>query len=201
MLKRLFVLAAALVVAAALAATFAADALAALVHVRVEGRNATIFGATEPRASGANALEVLESASLAGEFYYHVATTSFGPYVDQIGRYAATGSTGWVFKVNGASPPVGADKVELKDGDVVLWYWATFGPTGGPPTLRLARVARGCYRATAQDDAGKIVSAEGVFLQVDGRVVKTRAGSACPGPHRGLVRAVKFGDVRSNSLP
>ncbi len=200
MFRRLIVLMAALAVAAAVAG----GALAAVVHVRVEGRNATIFGSTEPRASGANALEVLESASIAGEFYYHVATTSFGPYVDQIGRYPATASSGWVFKVNGASPPVGADKVELKDGDVVLWYWATFGATGGPPTLSLARSGAGCYRATALDDAGKLVSADGVFLQVDGRVVKTQGATqgavACPGLHRGLVRAVKFGYVRSNSL-
>jgi uncharacterized protein DUF4430 len=196
--KRLFV------VAAALAAFFvlAAGALAAVVHVRVEGRNATIFGTSEPRASGASPLEALESASIAGEFYYHVATTSFGSYVDQIGRYPAEASSGWVFKVNGVSPPVGADKVELKDGDTVLWYWATFGPNGGPPTLNLARGAKaGCYRVTAQDDAGKPVSTDGVFLQVDSRVVQTKAGAVCPGKHRGLVRAVKGGYVRSNSLP
>ena len=92
----------------------------------------------------------------AGEFYYHVTTTSFGPYVDQIGRYVAGGSSGWVFKVNGVSPPVGADQVTLKDGDRVLWYWATFGPTGGPPTLSLrAGPKRNCYRVLAQDDTGK----------------------------------------------
>ena len=198
MFKRLFVL------AAALAAFFviAAGALAAVVHVRVEGRNATIFGTNEPRASGATPLEALESASIAGEFYYHVATTSFGPYVDQIGRYPAEASSGWVFKVNGVSPPVGAEKVELKDGDTVLWYWATFGPNGGPPTLTLTKGAKaGCYRVAAQDDAGKAVSTDGVFLQVDSRVVQTKAGSACAGKHRGLVRAVKGGYVRSNSLP
>ena len=200
MLRRLLALTAGLV----LALTLAAGALAAVVHVRVEGRNTTIFGTTEPRASGANALEVLESASIAGEFYYHVTQSSFGPYVDQIGRYPASGSNGWVFKVNGALPPVGADKVTLKDGDVVLWYWATFGPSGaGPPTLRLSAAGKGCYRVTAQDDNGKLVSADGVFLQVDGRIVKTQGATGawvgCPGPHRGLVRAVKFGYVRSNS--
>jgi Domain of unknown function (DUF4430) len=195
--KRLFVLSAALLVAGLLAA----GALAAVVHVRVEGKNTTIFGTTEPRASGANALEVLESASLAGEFYYHVTTTSFGPYVDQIGRYAGSESSGWVFKVNGVSPPVGADKVELKDGDQVLWYYAAFGPSGGPPTLSLAKGTGACYRVSAQDDAGKAVSTDGVFLQVDARIVKTSGGVGCPGKHRGLVRAVKGGYVRSNSLP
>ena len=87
-------------------------ALAVSVHVRVEGKTRTIFGPTEPSlVSGPNALDALDAASLAGEFYYHVTTTAFGPYVDQIGRYPAAGSSGWVFKVNGVSPPVGADAV------------------------------------------------------------------------------------------
>ena len=92
-------------------------ALAVRVHVRVEGKTQAIFGSTEPAlVSGPNALDALEAASFAGEFYYHVTTTSFGPYVDQIGRYPGGGSSGWVFKVNGVSPPVGADAVQLKGG-------------------------------------------------------------------------------------
>ena len=62
----------------------------------------------------ANAQDALEQASLAGEFYYHVTATGFGPYVDQVGRYGGTASSGWVFKVNDASPPVGADKVDAE---------------------------------------------------------------------------------------
>jgi hypothetical protein len=176
-------------------------ALAFRVHVRVEGKTQTIFGAAEPALSvKANALDALESASLAGEFYYHVTVGGFGPYVDQIGRYPAGGSSGWVFKVNGLSPPVGADAVVLKPGDRVLWYWATFGPSGGPPTLLLRRASRGCYRVLAQDDAGKTRAARGAVLRVDGRSVRTRAGSACVGAHRGLVRATLKGAVRSNAL-
>jgi Domain of unknown function (DUF4430) len=177
-------------------------ALAAVrVHVRVEGKTQTIFGAAEPTLSvQLNALDALESASVAGEFYYHVSTTSFGKYVDQIGRYAAAGSSGWVFKVNGVSPPVGADAVSLKPGDRVLWYWATFGQNGGPPTLALRRAARGCYRVLAQDDAGKTSPARGAVLHVDGRSVRTRAGSGCVGRHRGLVRATLAGAVRSNAV-
>ena len=130
------------------------SASAAIVRVRVEGKSQTIFGATQPRASATTALGALESASIGGEFYYHVQVTGFGPYVDQIGRNAAAGFGGWAFKVNGASPPVGADKVELKDGDVVLWYWATFTEAGGPPTLELSRERGGCYRVVAKNDAG-----------------------------------------------
>jgi hypothetical protein len=177
-------------------------ALAVGVHVRVEGKTRNIFGSTEPTLTvKANALDALDSASLAGEFYYHVATTSFGPYVDQIGRYLAGGSNGWVFKVNGVSPPVGADAVTLKDGDKVLWYWATFGPTGGPPTLVLqATKKRGCYRVLAQDDNGNTKAARGARLHAGGRSVLAPTGSACFGTHNGLVTATLKGAVRSNAL-
>ena len=90
----------------------------------------------------------------------------------------------------------------LKDRDVVLWYYATFGETGGPPTLLLRKAKNGCYSVFAQDDAGRTTAATGAFLQVDGRSIRTDArASACPGPHRGLVKAVRRGSVRSNALP
>ncbi len=172
------------------------------VHVRVEGKTRNIFGSTEPALTvTANALDALDSASLAGEFYYHVTTTSFGRYVDQIGRFLAGGSNGWVFKVNGASPPVGADAVVLKDGDRVLWYWATFGPAGGPPSLVLhATKKRGCYRVLSQDDNGKTTPARGASLRAGARSVLARTGTACVGAHRGLVTATLKGAVRSNAL-
>jgi len=183
----------------ALVLAIAGSASAAVVRVRVEGKSSTIFGATQPRASATTALGALESASTAGEFYYHVQVTSFGPYIDQIGRYSAGGSAGWAFKVNGQSPPVGADQVTLKAGDVVLWYWAEFAESGGPPTLELARVTSGCYRVVARSDAGSAVAVSAT-LRVDGRRVPMEGGRACPGPHRGLVRATAPGAVRSNAL-
>jgi Domain of unknown function (DUF4430) len=185
----------------ALAAVLVPSALGVRASVRVEGKTTTIFGASEPRFdAGANALQALDAASARAEFYYNVAQTSFGPYISQIGRFPADASSGWVFKVNGASPPVGADKVALNDGDRVLWYWATFGPTGGPKTLLLQRRPKGCYRVLAQDDAGTASAAVGAVLAVDGRRVRTRGGSACPGAHKGLVRATLTGTVRSNAV-
>jgi hypothetical protein len=183
-----------------------ATAFAARVVIRVEGKTQTIFAPVPRAVDASNALEALEQASLGGEFFYHVTASSFGPYVDQVGRYAAAGSAGWVFKVNGASPPVGADKVTLKDGDSVLWYYAEFGPAGGPPTLKLARTSRrargaACYEVSAFDDAGKATLAGNATLTVDGRRIRTtRQGLACPGRHRGLVRATAPGAIRSNAL-
>ena len=194
----------AILVVALLAAALPAAALAARVTVRVEGKTQTIFGATEPVLNvKANALDALEAASVADEFYYHVTRSGLGAYVDQVGRYPAVGSSGWFFKVNGASPPVGADQVTLKDGDRVVWYWGTFGPPptfAAPATLRLVRQARNCYRVLAEDDSGKTSPAVGAVLRVGRRSVKTRNGRACIGRHRGLVRATLRGAIRSNAV-
>ena len=196
-----------LAVLAALAAALAVApfAAAAVVHIRVEGKTQTIFGAAQPRLSAATPLDALAGAARAGEFYAHVASSSFGNYVDQIGFYPAGGNSGWVFKVNGVSPPVAADQVQLEDGDVVLWYWATFGATGGPPTLSLSRVQRRCYRVVEQNDAGKVSPAVGAVLHVDGRTVRTRGATggavACLSGRHGPVWASLAGAVRSNRVP
>jgi hypothetical protein len=196
-----------LVIVAALAALVAlvpAEALAARVSVRVEGRSQTIWGKAPRAVEAATPLEALDAASLAGAFYVHVSTTSFGPYVDQIGRFAATGTSGWVFKVNGASPPVGADQVQLRPGDSVLWYWAEFDPSSvsGPPTLLLERTSARCYAAFLQNDAGTRTAAGSVRVWVGGVPRAAAAnGRFCLGPHRGLVHVRKDGAVRSNALP
>ena len=114
------------------------SALAVRVKIRVEGKTTTIFGAAQPTLEvGTNALTALDAASFAGEFYYHVRVTGFGPFVDQIGRYPGEGSSGWSYKVNGIAPPIAADQAMLQAGDTVLWYWTTFTLEGGSPTLLL----------------------------------------------------------------
>jgi hypothetical protein len=186
-------------VAAALFAVLVPAALAVRVHVRVEGKTTTIYGPTQPTLeSGPNALEALEAASVAGEFYYHV---NPGPFVNQIGRYPGAGFSGWSYKVNGVAPPIAADQAGVKAGDTVLWYWTTFTEQGGSPTLLLRRrAARNCYSVFSQDDTGKTTPASGATLMVDGRRVTARSGRGCVGRHRGLVRATAAHAVRSNAL-
>jgi Domain of unknown function (DUF4430) len=184
----------------ALLAVPAGSALGATVKIRVEGKTQTIFGAAQPTVVADNALQALDAASTAGEFHYALSSASFGDYVSQIGKYAAAGNTGWVFKVNGVSPPVGADKVVLRDGDTVLWYFATFGPAGGPPTLELQKLPANCYVVQSVDDAGKRTRATGTTLVVDGRRVRAPSGRACVGRHVGLVRATAPNAVRSNAV-
>jgi hypothetical protein len=185
-----------------LAVALGTAADAARVHVRVEGKTTTIYGASEPTLeAGATALDALEAASLAGEFYYHVTQFAFGPFVDQIGRFASTPADGWVYKVNGVSPDVGAAQYTLKQGDRVLWYWTRFSGPVSTPTLRLERQRGGCYRVTTEDSKGARRAASGASLVADGRRVRTRAGRACLKAHRTLVRAVLAGAVRSNAVP
>ena len=209
MLRRISLIALLLAVALALPAS----ALALHVHVRVEGRTTTIFGSAQPvvrpftgtlvaadvsiELSKPTALGALEAASVRGEFFYRLVATSFGPYVAQVGRNGGSDASGWVFKVNGVSPPVGADAFALKDGDVVLWYYATFGPSGGPATLDLVRLGGGCFRADSLDDTGVRTPARDVVFQLDGRRVGSATGRICPAGHWHRVRATKPGAVRS----
>lgn len=181
-----------------------AVACAATVKVRVEGKTKNLFAPQEITVSASNAMEALQQAAILGELYYHVATTSFGPYVDQVGLYGGTSDSGWAFKVNNTSPPVGADKVTLADNDEVLWYYAAFGPTGGPPTLAVKPATKaGCYSATAYDDNGKAATVSGLTWHVGSK--KSVAGSTttafCPGKHTGLlIRATATGAVQSNAV-
>jgi hypothetical protein len=181
-----------------------AVACAATVKVRVEGKTKNLFGPTEITVTASNAMDAIQQASLLGELYYHVTTTSFGPYVDQVGLYGGTSDSGWVFKVNNASPPVGADKVQLADGDTVLWYYATFGATGGPPTLQVKPATKaGCYSATAYDDNGKSATVSGLTWHVGSKksVTGSTTTAFCPGKHTGLlVRAIATGAVQSNAV-
>jgi hypothetical protein len=199
--------------AALVALTLASPALAVRVHVRVEGATTTIFGATEPLltpkvgtirppdgppvpVTRPTPLGALDTASRLGEFYYQVESTSFGPYVSQVGRYGAGPLSGWVYKVNGASPPVGFSAGRLRDGDRVLIYFIHFG--SGPPTKTLYLKASGrCYRAFAEDENGRTTVAKNVTFRVNSRLVASASGTFCPTAKWRQLRATKRGLVRS----
>ena len=176
---------------------------AARVTVRVEGKTRTIFAPAPQVMDVADPLAGLRAASTLGEFFVDVKVTSFGPYVAQIGLYPAGGPSGWVYKVNGVSPPVGADQYQLKEGDSVLWYWADFDQTtfAGPLTLLLERTGKRCYVAFAQDDKGSRTAATGVRVWIAGVPRFTsESGRFCVGRRPGLVRVTKTGAVRSAAL-
>ena len=186
-------------VAAIVAALVLASSAAASVRVRVEGPTSTLFGAVEPRLgkSGAS-LTALDALALT-RVPFHAQPTGEGLYVDRIAQFPSAGTAGWALKVNGVMQTV-PDRVKLRSGDRVLWYWAQFGiVAGGPPTLALRRDAA-CYRVLSQDDFGATTVASGAVLHVDGRRFATRNGQACLPAHKGLVRATLSRAIRSNAL-
>ena len=107
-----------------------------------------------------------------------------------------------MFKVNGVSPPVGADQVTLKDGDEVLWYYATFSePVGRRRSSLKARRARTATRSRRSTTPARPSPAAGAQVHVDGRRFKAGAnGRACVGKHVGPCRAYAVGAVRSNAV-
>ena len=134
-------------------------------------------------------------------FRAHAAARS-ATYVSQIGRYPGAGSAGWVFKVNGASPPVGADQVVLKDGDEVLWYYATFGADRAARRRSRSRPRR--RTATRSRPSTTPASRRRPPVprcrSTAGRSRRQPNGRACVGKHVGLVRAYAVGAVRSNAV-
>ena len=185
--------------AAIVAALVVTSSAAASVRVRVEGPTSTLFGAVEPPLgkSGAS-LTALDALALT-RVPFHVQSIGEGLYVDRIAQFPSAGTAGWALKVNGVMQTV-PDRVKLRRGDRVLWYWAQFGiVAGGPPTLALRREAA-CYRVLSQDDFGATTVASGAVLHVDGRRFATRNGRACLPAHKGLVRATLPRAIRSNAL-
>ncbi len=93
----------------------------------------------------------------------------------------ASDASGWVYKVNGVSPPVGATAYVVKHGDeraLVLRDVRT--DSGGPPTLDLVRAGRSCFRAISVDDSGARSQATGVVFRVDARTVQLRERAHLP---------------------
>src|SRR6188508_1205662 len=190
---------ASILAAAIVAALVVASAAAASVRVRVEGPASTLFGAVEPRLGGSRGnLTALDALALT-RLPFHAQQTSEGLYVDRIAQFASAGTAGWALKVNGVMQTV-PDRVKLRTGDRVLWYWAQFGiVAGGPPTLALRRDGS-CYRVVSQDDDGSSTVPRGAVLHVDGRRFAARSGRACLPAHKGFVRATSPHAIRSNAL-
>ena len=106
---------------------------------------------------------------LVGEFYYHVSPRSALRRPDRALPGRRLQRLG--YKVNGVSPPVGADQVAVKDGDTVLWYWATFSEQGSTPTLLSSRRAKAnCYSVVSQNDrAATPAPPDAVFVRTASR--------------------------------
>ena len=157
------------------------------VHVRVEGK--TQHDLRLDRADADRQGERARRARLGQRRPASSTTTSrptsFGPYVDQIGRYVAGGSTGWVFKVNGVSPPVGRRRRRAEGRRPRALVLGHVRPDRRPDDalLRAGTQKRNCYRVLAQDDTGKTQAG------ARGDAARRRAAASSPAPARRCVGA------------
>ena len=138
-------------------------ALAVGVHVRVEGKTQTIFGATEPSLDRQGRTRSTRSTrpACAGEFYYHVTTTVVRPV-----RRPDRPLRGRRLRPAGSSRSTASRRrwapttSPLKDGDRVLWYWAHVrldrrpADARAPSTTKRELLPRARPGRPGQDEAG-----------------------------------------------
>ena len=78
------------------------------------------------------ALDVVINAADVCGYTYEIKDTSFGPYLVRIANDKAEGSKGWLYRVDGVLPNVGAADFALSGGEHVLWYYGEFDD---PPSV------------------------------------------------------------------
>lgn len=118
------------------------------VSFRIEGSATTIC---QGSLTAVTALEVVTKASSICNFTYHIQTSSFGQYLDQIAADKSAGVSGWLYLVNWQQAQVGAADYNLQAGDQVLWFFGEF--TWRPLRLSLSQ-------PTVQDGQSLNVKAE-----------------------------------------
>lgn len=104
---------------AASASSAAADEVAySLVIDATDADLGILYDENSTAAKGTTVYQALIETGLPLE----VDSSSGGAYVSGIGDAIANdGKAGWLFTVNGEMPSVGADKVEIADGDAIEW--------------------------------------------------------------------------------
>lgn len=181
--------------------------IASPAHVRVGGRSC--------RVRGGSALAALAAARRRGGPAFSVTRDCAVPYVPRIGRFAARGPDGWVYKVGRTAPTIsaGAPLRAIRPGARVLWFWCALGPGGCERTLEVTpavtRVAPGArlpVTVTGYDDFGRGRRIAGATVRLGSAWVRTdrrgRAVLTAPSQAGGaLLRAARRGLVPAFPVP
>jgi len=93
-------------------------------HLRIEGQSTTYCDAD---VQANTALQIIENGASVCGYTYNIQQASFGRYLSAINGESASGSSGWMYRVNWISPMDGADDYQLLPGDQVLWSFGQFG--------------------------------------------------------------------------
>lgn len=69
------------------------------------------------------AMEVVVNAADDCDYTYEIKDFSFGKFLSRINNDSAEGLKGWLYRVDGVMPNVGAADFSLSGGESVLWYY------------------------------------------------------------------------------
>ena len=127
------------------------EKLTVTANVRIEGQDETVWTGDVTFSSSVltttdgsihylnepTALGALDEADKLGGFGYVLVDYGWGLYVSEVAGESAIGWDGWMYRVDYASPWVGAADYTLADDDKVLWYFGAW--TAPPLTIELNR--------------------------------------------------------------
>ena len=141
------------------------DATPPSVHIDVDYRYiGDIYSGDISFVSGMTVLDALDNASKKGGFSYNTKEESWGTYTYKIAgiEEKSEGPTsGWMYWVNGAAPPVGCADKTLQNRDRVIWYWSasmnSVPPTEYPPTGSSGGTGSGSALTSSQTTTPEII--------------------------------------------
>jgi hypothetical protein len=117
-------------------------------QLRIEGDSQTYC---DQLVEASNALEIVEHGAEPCGYTYQIQQLSFGPYLVSINGETASGTAGWLYRVNWISPNVGANQYQLAEGDEVLWYFGEYTDSPLKLTLNVNQIEpNGQVTATVQ---------------------------------------------------
>lgn len=92
-----------------------------LLHrLRLEGLNQTYC---DQMIEANTALDIVENGAAVCNYTYQIQQSLLGPYLISINSETASGTSGWLYRVNWILPNIGANQYQLEENDDVLWYF------------------------------------------------------------------------------
>ncbi len=98
----------------------------------------TLTDGTQTSISGDSALYALINASQLGGFNVNITNSTWGLYVESVYNIPGSGLCGWFYWVNYPIedlPNVVSEDYNLKDGDLLIWYYGCYDPNTWQPSL------------------------------------------------------------------
>lgn len=146
-----------------------------------------------------NALELVKIVATDCGLTYHIKDTSFGPYLDKIGNYEASGTDGWMYAVNFVLPNIGAADYKLNEGDYVIWHFGDFNWTPQGSTIDLSANILSSNSGGNNNSGNNSGGTVGLNVEIAGGETTLSFGDLKPGESNSkIVKISNNGSVKIN---